>query len=97
MEKKLCPICKSSGDAPGCPECYRIFEKEFAKTLSALYGKPLHRGNVPKRYDERSKRERRIAELRSALSEAIKNEEFERACKLRDSLHELEVKSDVVV
>lgn len=99
--EKLCPLCGGRGETPGCPECYRIFEAKFAAKLSALYGSPTHRGSVPKRFDESSKRERRIAELRAALTEAISSEEFERACTLRDALREaqggLEVKSNVLV
>ena len=101
QDLKLCPVCGSKfSEDPGCPECYREFESEFAAVLSALYGTPLHRGHVPARFGAKAKRERREAELRQALEEAIKTEDFETACKLRDELRALsesEVDKNVMV
>ena len=97
MNDKTCPICNGVGDRPGCPECYTTFEENFASALAALYGTPIHRGHLPRRFDEKTKRERRAAELRSELSAAIRSEDFERACTLRDALRELEVKENVMV
>ncbi|MGN1128318.1 MAG: UvrB/UvrC motif-containing protein [Candidatus Flemingiibacterium sp.] len=81
-----CPLCGSKPGDPGCPECYRFFADELKPALTALYGAPTHRGEVPRRFDERSKRERRIAELKAELAAAVAAEEFERACGIRDSL-----------
>ena len=97
MSDKICPVCGGNGERPECPECYRVFEESFAEALTALYGEPRHRGHLPRRFDERSKREKRAARLRSELSEAVKNEDFERACTLRDELRELEVSENVMV
>ena len=99
----VCPVCRSlfNEKAPACPECYRVFSDKLAPTLSALYGNPPHRGPVPARFGAKAKRERRAAELRAALAEAVKNEDFETACRLRDELRETlresEVDSDVMV
>ena len=101
QRKGICPGCGTefSESSPVCPECYRAFEEEFAATLSALYGSPTHRGHAPARFGEKTKRERRVAELREALSGAIRSEDFELACKLRDELRGLtsEVEKNVLV
>lgn len=92
-----CPLCGAKPGDLGCPECYRFFSDELSPALYALYGKPIHRGEIPRRFDERSKRERRLAELKNELAAAVAAQEFERACGLRDALRELEVTDNGLV
>lgn len=73
----------------GCSECYETFRKELMPSLNRLHGKALHVGKIPAG-SEKDKQENRIKELREKLAEAVKQEEFEAAAKLRDEIKALE-------
>ncbi|NLD98351.1 MAG: hypothetical protein GX640_00620 [Fibrobacter sp.] len=74
----------------GCAECYNSFEKEIDELLVQVHGSAIHKGkkyfglgtgyqNIPGE----------IKRLRHELAVAIKNEEFEQAAKIRDTIHNL--------
>ncbi len=94
---KICPVCSSEFlNEPHCPECYRTFADEFKRALSALYGAPKHRGNMPNRIVLQVECEQRIAKLKLELASAVKKEDFERACTLRDAIRKLEEENGMV-
>lgn len=97
-QKNICPVCGSDfSENPVCPECYVKFFSQLENTLTALYGKPHHRGKAPSRVSTAAVIEQKIAELKKELAEVIRNENFERACMLRDSIRELEEEKNVMV
>lgn len=80
----------------GCPDCYETFRNEIAAILRKINGGKQHRGRVPKRFTkgETAAKSKVPAEntedvLRTQLAEAIKNENFEEAAKLRDKIKAL--------
>ncbi len=95
---RSCPGCHLRGGdfrktgRLGCPQCYRTFAKELAPMLAAMHkgsrhaGKvPVHNeGAVPVGYDDERD------ELRRQLAEAIRDERFEEAARLRDRIRELD-------
>lgn len=75
----------------GCAECYNAFRKELPEVFNKVQaGHTRHEGKVPASYSGRIAAERKIKDLRRQMKEAINQEEFEQAAKLRDEVRELE-------
>lgn len=93
---KTCPGCSATwqelmkdGKAI-CPQCYATFGEELKPTLRSLHGNVTHVGRAPA--DRRAKKEKldRLTALKRSLADAIREEKFEDAAKLRDEIRELE-------
>lgn len=99
-ESKTCPTCGTSfreieeSGLVGCPDCYKTFQKELEYSIGASQGTTEHKGTLPARQRARRKREEELQDLRRKLDEAIKNEEYELAAKLRDEIRALNAKND---
>lgn len=89
----------------GCSNCYSVFERELSPTVSRIHGSTVHVGKKPcevkavstlenknKAQTTVNEKEQRITELKSQMSEAVKNEDFESAARLRDKIKALEEK-----
>lgn len=99
--EKTCKCCGCSfndivkNGKVGCPECYITFIDELAPYLKRIHGNVKHIGKIPNRSslavaDPGSK----VMTLRHELNTLIKNEEFEKAAKVRDEIRELERKGE---
>lgn len=77
----------------GCPECYDSFGKILNKTFRSIHGADLHTGKRPKGYISTAKRFvdelPEIDKLSIQLQQAIEQEEYEEAARLRDRIKEL--------
>lgn len=73
----------------GCSGCYKAFEKEIESMLLQSHGSTEHKGKIYREFSLDKKEKTDVSHLRSELNSAIKNEEFERAAKLRDAIHDL--------
>ncbi|MBR2222851.1 MAG: UvrB/UvrC motif-containing protein, partial [Christensenellaceae bacterium] len=71
----------------GCPDCYQAFRQEILPMLRRVHGHTKHIGAVPEKADERAKARHEIEELKRRLAEAISEENFEEAAKLRDQIN----------
>jgi protein arginine kinase activator len=75
----------------GCPHDYDAFEKALAPLIAQAHEQAVkHVGKVPSKASSVEKRQNLILKLRRELDEAVENEEYESAAKLRDQLKELE-------
>ncbi len=74
----------------GCKECYTHFASFLEPVLKRVHGKALHTGKLPKKASFKLHQKREIERLRLRLQEAIANEEFEKAAKLRDEIREID-------
>jgi len=70
----------------GCPNCYTTFEDELNESIKRLQGASLHIGRHPD--DTPAKME--LAVLRQKLKDAVANEDYESAAKIRDEIKEKE-------
>lgn len=74
----------------GCPSCYHTFETEIDTLLVQVHGSSIHKG---KKYQGvgggHAVSAGEIKRLRHELAHAIKNEEFEQAAIIRDTIHSL--------
>lgn len=91
---RKCPSCgmseaelRRTGRA-GCPECYNAFADLLTPYIRQVHGADTHLGAKPK--DEEKKAENPVAEMRAKLQEAIQNENYEEAARLRDEIRRLE-------
>ncbi len=74
----------------GCGECYRVFSDITRNLLKRIHGNVSHTGRVPVRLSATLMADREMEKLKESLSEAIRNEEYEKAAELRDRIKSLE-------
>jgi len=92
-EKKhpVCSSCKRSysdfikSGKLGCPECYKTFETYLRDILKGIHSVSYHRGRGPGNDTTMD-----IAQLRWKLAEAVREEDFELAARLRDEIQMFE-------
>jgi protein arginine kinase activator len=77
----------------GCSQCYQSFSKQLDKTLKEIHGADRHTGKHPKGYVTSTGRIIKdlseTEKLSLKLQEAVENEEFEEAARLRDQIRKL--------
>jgi len=79
----------------GCPQCYSTFEEILEPQLRRYHGSTRHVGRTPKATSPPLREIGLImADLKKDLSQAILNENFERAIELRDRIRSLEGESN---
>ena len=104
MNQITCPSCGMAysefveDSRFGCPDCYNVFDILISDNIKQLQGNIRHIGKKPRfgwnaasENSEESKNntEEKISLLESKLNEAIAEEEYEEAAKLRDMIKEL--------
>ena len=97
-ETGACPFCgltlrEFSKEAKfGCRECYNAFSHHVPSLLKRIHGHIRHTGKIPKRAGGKLRTKSKIEELKNQMSQAISEENFELAAKLRDEMKGLEGK-----
>lgn len=76
----------------GCAMCYNSFSEKLYPIFRRIHGNTKHVGKVPRRMGSDISIKREIDKLKIELNIAIKNEEYERAAKIRDKIKDLEKK-----
>jgi protein arginine kinase activator len=69
----------------GCAECYQAFADDLDPLIRAMQRSSRHRGKKPQRHPFAACSED-VAVLQKALQQAVDNEQFEEAARLRDEL-----------
>jgi protein arginine kinase activator len=89
----VCPHCGWTLDkfrdkaVLGCPYDYEVFEKQLMPLIKKAHdGSIAHCGKIPSRAPKDSKRQIEIAQIRRQLDDAVRNEDYELAARLRDKL-----------
>ena len=96
--KEVCPLCKMTyldfkkSGRLGCFQCYQTFERSLNPLLETIHHSSRHVGKVPARKGFESFHWEQAQKLKEELQQAITNEEYEKAAKIRDQLRELEKK-----
>ena len=70
----------------GCPDCYESFAPIIMPMLRTMHRDVTHKGKVPTRSLERISVRTKVASLEEQLKDAVKEERFEDAARLRDEL-----------
>jgi len=76
----------------GCSECYQVYAQELEASLRRIHGNSQHYGKIPVRGGEKVLIRRQIENLKNQLQEAVREEQYEKAAEIRDSLKEMERK-----
>lgn len=98
LNQKRCKTCGSSfadianSGKLGCPDCYSEFNDELLPSLRKIHGKTRHVGRVPGSANENTKTGYMINDLKKQLADAVENEDYEQAAKLRDQIKAYEQK-----
>ena len=96
--KQSCPGCGATLDdfrkdgKTGCPTCYTTFSAALGETIRSIHGNVKHVGRAPARYRQNREKQDTLQSLKADMKQAIADENFELAAKLRDEIRSLEEK-----
>jgi protein arginine kinase activator len=74
----------------GCPKCYEVFGDGLESLLKAMHKGTRHIGKAPERHQAMLYHQHKLDDLKSHLDQAITQEAFEEAARLRDEILKLE-------
>lgn len=99
LARLTCPVCgirymefRAQGRL-GCPHDYEIFQAGLEPLLTRIHRKTRHVGKVP-RCRAPASQQAEILELRKQLKDAVAEERYEEAARLRDLLREREARDE---
>ena len=101
---KRCPKCATTWDRlrqdgrAGCARCYETFAEQLREVMQRVQRGTEHTGKRPQAADKRrrkleqlrAKRDNRLDMLKRRLQEALQEEKYEEAAKLRDQIRMVE-------
>ncbi|KAF0094184.1 MAG: UvrB/UvrC protein [Puniceicoccaceae bacterium 5H] len=73
----------------GCPHCYSTFSDLLQPMLRNMHKDVVHRGKTPERARQRVDIKRKLTEREEAMTQAISEENYEKAAEIRDEINEL--------
>jgi protein arginine kinase activator len=75
----------------GCPDDYQAFKKALGPLIERAHeGATHHIGKIPATADEAVRKQAGLLRLRRELQEAVEQENYERAARVRDQIQALE-------
>jgi protein arginine kinase activator len=93
---KVCKACglkfvefRNSGRL-GCPHDYDSFREELVPLLESIHGDVKHQGKTPLRLPKEKAEQNELGQKRRMLQQAITEEDYEAAARLRDEIKRLE-------
>ena len=101
LDQQACPMCgitfhefRNQGRL-GCPNDYLAFETQLEPLILNIHGENEHVGKTPKRAPRGSEKRTQLIRLRRDMTEAVSQEDYERASKLRDEIRRIEESEDL--
>jgi protein arginine kinase activator len=95
LDQQSCPVCgitfyefRNQGRL-GCPHDYVCFADELEPLIVNIHGETEHRGKRPKRTTEGTAGQMELIRLRREMKDAVDQEEYELASKLRDQIRRI--------
>ena len=96
LDQQACPVCgitfyefRSQGRL-GCPHDYVCFAEELEPLILNIHGESEHKGKRPKHVHGSTDRRTELIRLRREMKDAVDNEDYELASKLRDQIKKVE-------
>jgi protein arginine kinase activator len=96
LNQRECPVCgikfvefRNSGRL-GCPHDYQEFREELLPLLENIHGETRHAGKTPRRLPQTKHTQLELVKLRKQLHQAVTQEAYEEAARLRDRIRQLE-------
>ena len=98
VENIVCPVCKTSlkefksTSKLGCPNCYEAFRDEISKVIKRIAPFERHSQDTIKTKISKPKltKEEQIASLREEMKQAVSEERYEDAAKIKKQITKLE-------
>jgi protein arginine kinase activator len=97
LDQQTCPVCgitfhefRNQGRL-GCPHDYLAFEAQLAPLILNIHGENQHTGKTPKRCPQGSLKRTQLIRLRREMTDAVNEENYERASQLRDEIRRIEL------
>ena len=98
VENLVCPVCKTSlkefktTGKLGCPNCYEAFREEISKIIKRIAPFEKHSQDTIKIKVKKEKltKEEQIANLRAEMKQAVAEERYEDAAKIKKQIAKLE-------
>ncbi|MBE5816360.1 MAG: hypothetical protein E7315_01385 [Clostridiales bacterium] len=97
---KKCPTCSTSFSTTrmtghlGCPDCYESFKPELEASLRQFQKSSTHVGKVARNAPIESIIDHKLEELTRQLNDAVREERYEDAIKLRDQIKMINGEAD---
>jgi protein arginine kinase activator len=99
LDQRSCPVCgitfyefRNQGRL-GCPYDYICFKAELEPLIVNIHGETVHVGKRPAKYPNGTEKRTQLIRLRREMKEAIGEEDYERASRLRDEIRASEEES----
>jgi protein arginine kinase activator len=96
LNHRQCPHCgikfvefRNSGRL-GCPHDYEAFGEELLPLLENIHGDSRHCGKTPRRLPQTRQTQSELTRLRRQLQDAVSQEAYEDAARIRDQIRLLE-------
>jgi protein arginine kinase activator len=95
-EQPVCDVCGFEYDRLqkkgrlGCPACYAAFRRQLLPVLRRYHGDVHHLGKSPKSRGPQAALRREISQLKLMLEQAVEQEVYEEAARLRDQIRDKE-------
>ncbi len=92
-------VCKTCGTTHeqfkksgfvGCSDCYELFAGDVEKILSRIQPDTTHRGRISGSRGEEISKSNKLKSLKQQLNQAITDERYEDAAKIRDQIKVIE-------
>ena len=99
----VCPVCKTSlrefknTSKLGCPNCYEAFRDEISKIVKRIAPYETHKPELiskPKAKKKTETKAEKIAELRQEMQQAVREERYEDAGKIKKQIQKLEAENE---
>lgn len=74
----------------GCSHDYDVFRDDLDELLEKIHESNQHRGRAPGRFRKQISRKVQLTQLREELTQAVSDEQFEKAAAIRDQMRLLE-------
>ena len=92
-----CPVCKTTlkqfktSGKLGCVNCYEAFREEINKLVTKFAPNKIHKQEA---LTSTSKSKDKLGELKQLMAEAVKEERYEDAAKIKKQIQKLEAKDE---
>ena len=92
LSRLTCPACGikymefKAGGRLGCPQDYKVFQSALEPLLERIHRARRHVGKIPPHATANEARQRELMDLRLKLRQAVEQEAYEEAARLRDQI-----------